>query len=695
MSYSQLVSDAERTVGGLRDGAIKAASSGRSSPNAMYTSAVAPYATSGIAGNEQSEFHARQYNAAHRDWAYVAIRPICVKFADLQVRCGYRETPESAAGKPKSQKSFEHVKIFENAPEFITKESIDNVEIIDNHDILMAIENPNEYMVQWSLMYCTAFSLQATGKCYWWIDETKPTYNSPGRIKIWYVPASWVTPVHEKGKMNARFMVRPPGTTEGFPVDDRDMIYFSFPNPGSPTDAMAPLQTQARAVNTDEQIQKAQLSSMQNSLNPGMVITAGRLENSLASGTNAPRPVLTPEQRSQLIEAIKLAYRGVQHHGDPIIVDGLIESVTPYTLKPADLDFPEGSKLTKDRIMQGIGTNPVMAGAIEGVNRASSAVAQEVFYANVVNPLVTLVSQTLTVKLAPRFAARRTTKAINTPPADRRLLVWGSKAEAFDADLTLSKYTFAADHDALSRNEIREYVGLKPTKNPKDDEPPEPQLATPAPGMGPINPKPNSGAAPLPKKQPAKKKRLTLQRMQSVFIKTISAIVNQKNTVDLPRDFFSRWRPATAVGRTYTPEQIISKVKAQPGIASDFDWDSYAEKWGIANQEFEGSTCQIADLWEMVEKKTIGISSKVNIEAVNAKVESGDLHPIVITRPAGQSTDLVIVDGTHSLLAAVIRYKQAYADSDKAAVSRVEIIVSNDAAAYLGIPFGQKKLLAS
>ena len=57
-----------------------------------------------------------------------------------------------------------------------------------------------------------------------------------------------------------------------------------------------------------------------------------------------PRGPLTGDERKALLEAVDRKYRGVQHHGEPIILDGLLEEVEEISITPREMDFlvPKG-----------------------------------------------------------------------------------------------------------------------------------------------------------------------------------------------------------------------------------------------------------------------------------------------------------------------------------------------------------------
>jgi hypothetical protein len=86
-------------------------------------------------------------------------------------------------------------------------------------------------------------------------------------------------------------------------------------------------------------------------------------------------------------------------------------------------------------------------GEVEGANRASATVADEIFVGNKVNPLCELISQAMTEWLGPMFAGKR-----------ERLVVWIAPAVAHDPELTLKRWESAARLGYVTGNEYRRYI---------------------------------------------------------------------------------------------------------------------------------------------------------------------------------------------------------------------------------------------
>ncbi len=330
------------------------------------------------------------------------------------------------------------------------------LQVIEDHPILRAIERPNPLMVRWILLYVTLFHLELTGRCYWWFtreDQLHPGALS-SRIQIWPLPTSWVEPIHEADRLFAYWQITPPGGGSNIKIPGHQIAQLYYPEPSNPLGCLSPLQAQSRAVVVDEATLEAQRRGFSNGTFPGMAVIVGRLPD--AGGIEGQTPVLTREQRAQIMTAFKQSYRGIQNAEEPVILDGLIKDVRPITTNPKEMAFLETSKTSKERLTQGYGVNPVSMGQLEGANRASSRMADGHLVANAINPKVGLISECLTSFLPPIFA--------DEEGATGDELVYLEKAVTIDEDLERENIKCMAEQGAISRNEIRQTYGRPPIK---------------------------------------------------------------------------------------------------------------------------------------------------------------------------------------------------------------------------------------
>lgn len=355
-------------------------------------------------------------------WTYSCVKAIAQKLAEREVFVG------RPASKPRGKKG------------------IDDLEPLESHPILDLLADPCPLLTRWSLLYMTVANLELTGRAHWWLTQEK------GKAELWPLPSSWCEP---KDPFRGSWIVKPKNSSgEGFEVPGDDMVYFALPDPSDPFGCLSPLQSQSTAVATDEEIQVAQFRAFKNGIFPGVMIRAGKLPNMLGTGEGV-RPVLTEDQRRELVEGIKKFYRGGVNYNEPFIVDGLIESIERFSLTPAELDVLNSGEVTKSRIFQALGVSPFSLGQIQDGNRAQALVAEVTFAQNVLNPLATLLSESMTAWVAPRFAAN-----------GERLVIWIDPIVPRDIEVELKTWELALRFGCAERNEYRVRMMNLP-KNPQ------------------------------------------------------------------------------------------------------------------------------------------------------------------------------------------------------------------------------------
>lgn len=378
------------------------------------------------------------YRASAENVPFTSILPIASKVASQPIHVGWRK------------KSEEGGVLMTKAAD---GQDRDDIEQVESHAFLDALDNPNDYDVRFSLLFRTAWSLRATGKAIWWLDDK----SEPGRLKIFYFPSHWAKPEHEENRPFARWRVCPPNVAgDGFPVEHKDIVYFAMPDAANPLKCLSALRSQAKAVNLDHKILAAQSNKMDEGIRPSVVIRAGTIPS---PGGGEERMELTAKQRTQLMEALKAYYSGTTRDGEPFIVDRLIESIDNFGRSPQEFDFGESSMMMKNRIQHGQGVNPIVTGQVEGANRASAAVAQEIFYSLVVNPMLAIMSQTLTRDIGMRYPV----------PAGRSLHIWFEPARARDEELKLKETQALFAGGTLTLNEARQRHGLPRLDDPAAD----------------------------------------------------------------------------------------------------------------------------------------------------------------------------------------------------------------------------------
>lgn len=310
----------------------------------------------------------------------------------------------------------------------------DGLEPLDQHPLLDVLADPNPLMVAWSLMFSAVASLELTGRSLLWATV------QDGKRVLMPIPTTWIESIDHKRTV---FTIRPAGLAKSFPVPGDEVCHFFYPDPSNPYGCLSPLQQIAEAVEADNSIQLSQWRAFKNGINPRVALVVGKNPGIPGAGEGV-RPRLNARQRRQLFNAIMSEYGGEENTDKPIILDGLIERVEKLSTTPREMDFLNSSKLTKARILQGFGVNPILLGETEGANRASAYVAEEIFVSNKINPIIQLLSQTMTEWLGPVFSK-----------PNEKLVVWIEPAVARDAEMELRRWQVGGQLGFVSPNEYR------------------------------------------------------------------------------------------------------------------------------------------------------------------------------------------------------------------------------------------------
>lgn len=335
--------------------------------------------------------------------------------------------------------------------DFVPKSLADEaarLEVFPDHKITRCIDDPNPMMVRHHLLYMTYASMEITGRAYWWMFQDEAS----GKFQIWPVPSHWIEPVHTETRLFAYYRVSLPGTGEPIKVPTRQIVPFMFADPSDPFSALAPMQAMARTVMTDFAIELAQRMGFENGVNPGLAIIVGKTPE--MAGIGGDQMVLTQEQRNQMVAAVKRQFRGVTRFDEPMILDALIKDVKPITTSPREMAFKESSTLTRNRMTQGWSMNPITLGEIEGVNYASSGVADHHVCRNVYQPRTEANSQTMTCYVPPFFGISRND--------DMRIVVYQEPVQPSDPEMDMNRDWGDYDRGIISRNDMRQKRGKPP-----------------------------------------------------------------------------------------------------------------------------------------------------------------------------------------------------------------------------------------
>lgn len=403
--------------------------------------AANPYDTGSALGYDDGQHEAAEQLAHFRGTFWSAARIIVHRFASqgaMAARRTRRPTDRSLANQIRN--GFLPTG---SVPTWIT--GIDRLDLLDVHPLLTALADPNPVMTEFNFREMVAGSHLATGKAF---IVALPSARVGRTFDVWPVPSTWMS---RDDQDKNKWRIKPPGTAaQGIPVDQSQVAECYFADPSNPSKPISPLAQLARSVLVDEAILGAQHSEFKNGPMPKVALIAGDTmnESSFTDDPNrvsAARPVrLEPFQRRQIVTWFQQQFAGVQKYGLPIVLDAIIRDIKVLSRKPEEMAFQDSADLTKEQIFGGLGVSELLTGKLEGVSRASGALAEQFFVDYCLNPIITLVSQAITKKLGPLFSV-----------AGESLVAWICPVVPRDTELLVEMLKIGRLTYALRRNEVR------------------------------------------------------------------------------------------------------------------------------------------------------------------------------------------------------------------------------------------------
>jgi hypothetical protein len=101
---------------------------------------------------------------------------------------------------------------------------------------------------------------------------------------------------------------------------------------------------------------------------------------------------------------------------------------------------------------------------------------------------------------------------------------------------------------------------------------------------------------------------------------------------------------------TISAEDVLNIIKSSPNQQTRENWQKYAERWGITGT-FEKIKVPALSLAKLVENHRMYIS-KYDEADVNNKMKNRNFNPVIIGTEGFSQFPFVVLDGTHSLVAA-------------------------------------------
>lgn len=254
-------------------------------------------------------------------------------------------------------------------------------EPVPGHPLELLLETPNPFMSRQDLIERTASHLYLGGNALWQKVTARKIV-----AELWPMDVGGIKPVPSQTDFIARYEYRRGDVVRNYKPDE--VIHFAFTDPANPYWGMSPLQAAARTVDTDVEAVRWNKVALQNRAITDGVFTFG-----------AP---LTKEQWEEARDMIRKQHQGADNARTPWVLGGDAKW-QPMSLSPAEMDFIESRRMTREEICSVFGVPPVLVGIFDQATLANAETSVRLFWRETVIPFLTDVQGVLQRSLVPAF----------------------------------------------------------------------------------------------------------------------------------------------------------------------------------------------------------------------------------------------------------------------------------------------------
>jgi len=329
----------------------------------------------------------------------------------------------------------------------------EQVPLAHTHPLCRLLAAPNPWLTPWELWYLTVVYLELTGNCFWYVAPRSvgdTRLGTPG--EIWLIPTPWVRVVPDAREYVKAYRVTAPGvpaTTFG----PDEIIHLKYPNPLDPHYGLSPLQANALTVDANTELLKSRYQTFLAGPRPGVVLQTDQ--------------TLTDQTVARLEETLQAKFSGRDNWHRPLVLEQGLKA-SPWTLTPAEMDFLNSARMTRDEILAVFRVPPPITGIVENMGLGADIWfgARVMFCEGTLQPKLDLIGQCLTRDLGRRYGPDVTVTFPDCSPRNQ-----DQRRKDDDLDARLGLRTF---------NEIRKSRGLDPYPDARFDRPILPQSLDPA-----------------------------------------------------------------------------------------------------------------------------------------------------------------------------------------------------------------------
>lgn len=278
-------------------------------------------------------------------------------------------------------------------------------EAVYRHELLDILHAPNQFQTGYEMFYRIAAHLELVGNAYIYLMGVTDESSKPTAMRL--LDPKNVKPVKQKfpGFIEC-YKYTVDGETRTF--QPYEILHIKYPDPEDDVEGIGTVQSIAQWIDADNYATEYNRRYFLNGARIG-----GYLESENA---------LTSEQLDYLKKSFEAIYSGVENaYKVAALPKGTSFKEGQQSQK--EMDFVEGQRMSRDKIMAGHQVPKSVIGITEDVNRANAEATNYVFALRTVKPLMTLITVFINEFLVPRYGDDLVLDFKNPVPEDRRLRI--------------------------------------------------------------------------------------------------------------------------------------------------------------------------------------------------------------------------------------------------------------------------------
>lgn len=259
-------------------------------------------------------------------------------------------------------------------------------EELQDHPLLDLLNAVNDTMTGYELRYLAGFNLETVGNSYWLLDGVKNSSDEP--VAIYLLDPRKIKVIRDSKKNTIAGYIYTGDPAETVTYQTYQILHLKYPNPADLIEGIGTVQQILQWIEEELYQSRFNKKFFQNG-----AIIGGFLESEKAR---------TTEQLEYLRRSFDAIYKGEENaYKTAVLPSGV--SYKEGRAQQKDMDFNEGQRNTRDKILAGFRVPKTVLGITDDVNRANAEATNYVFALRTIKPKLQLIETYLNEFLVPRY----------------------------------------------------------------------------------------------------------------------------------------------------------------------------------------------------------------------------------------------------------------------------------------------------